>query len=79
MTECDKRLCLFCKNMQLEPAQSGYSEFTPESDVWMGCYKGHWELSLWKDTTETYREKLLMAQTCPDYDEIDMIEESSDG
>jgi len=61
-------ICLFCNHFYYSPATPGYSEMTPGSDASMGCYKNLVDFDLWDDDTETYRQKMLTAVNCPQFD-----------
>ena len=43
--------CLDCEHFYFEPACHGYSDMTPGWDMRIGCYKDHWELDRYEDTT----------------------------
>ena len=61
--------CLDCEHFYFEPACRGYSDMTPGWDMRIGCYKDNWELDKYEDTTEDYREYLLSARECSDFEE----------
>ena len=58
-------------------------EYTPGSDVSIGCGLNLWELDNLDDTEDTYRRKMISAETCASLDtrpvigpfEVDMIAE----
>ena len=61
------RLCLFCKHFLFINADRGYSDQTPGEDALMGCLKDHYDVNLFLDTPQEYRDKILTAETCEDY------------
>lgn len=58
--------CLFCKHFEFQPEYPGYSEWTPGSPLRMSCDRDHWAL----DGIVDFRETMLTAQTCPDYEAV---------
>lgn len=69
-----KRLtCLFCKHFYFCGAEPGYSEYTPGSDAAMECTKNYWSMNN-LDTTEDLRIKMLSAETCADFEMVDLQE-----
>jgi hypothetical protein len=58
--------CLLCKSFYFDPGEPAYSECTPGSDMSIGCMKV-WSLD-GDDTEDTYREKMLSAEWCEDYE-----------
>jgi len=73
----DTRICLFCEQFYICPADPGYSDMTPGSDVTINCTKGYWEIDLYDDYVDKYREKLSGAKTCPDWEPCEMITEGT--
>jgi len=65
------KICIFCKRFAFETGEQGWSEVTPGSDAWVGCRDDVWTLDDYVDTTETYRAKLLSAETCKSFDPVD--------
>ena len=66
--------CLFCKHFAYYSATRGYSEYTPGDTGNIGC--GHKnEYWYWDSyafvTEEEFRNYMLMANTCADYEEQD--------
>jgi hypothetical protein len=61
-------ICLFCKHFYFSAGWAGYSEYTPGGDADMGCNKHLVDFDMWGDTTETYRQKMLTAVNCPQFD-----------
>lgn len=68
MKEPVEKLCLWCKYFYLTVGSPGYSEYTPGSDFSMDCGKSHWDYKGVSDSENHYRECLLAAQVCPDYE-----------
>lgn len=64
----DKVNCLYCKYFYLLAGEYGYSEYTPGSDVRIGCDKGVWDLDNYMDTEVDFRRKMLTANECKYYD-----------
>lgn len=63
-----KRLtCMFCEFFYFIAADWGYGEYTPGSDMHMGCDIDHWKLDLYHDYDGSFRRKLLSAETCEDF------------
>ena len=58
------RTCLTCRSFYFEPATVGYSEYTPGGGMSIGCYRYEWELDEYEDTDESYRQKMMSAETC---------------
>jgi hypothetical protein len=66
------KLCVFCKHFYLDMGHPGYSELTPGYSASIECLKDHWNMSN-RDDTSTYREHIIKAETCPDYDSAGVI------
>ena len=64
MTE---RVCILCKKFRMYPADPGYSDITPGSDLSMYCRLEYWSLDVYRDHEDTYRAKITMAKDCKDY------------
>jgi len=64
----DKVNCLYCKYFYLLTAVTSYSEYTPGSDIYIGCDKGVWSLDNYMDTEVDFRRKMLTANECKYYD-----------
>lgn len=73
-----EKLCLFCKSFYFESAEHNYSEWTPGCDVSIGCYKGYFEVDIFKDTTKSYRKKLLTAQGCVSFVPVDEVAQKAE-
>jgi hypothetical protein len=63
-----EKTCILCKHIYMHPSCRGYSEYTPGYDATIGCQLGKWYVSLHRDTTETYRAKLLSAKDCDQFE-----------
>lgn len=60
-------ICLDCRYFEFYPFYPGYSEYTPGSDMSIGCGKDYWcanECS----SQEQFKEKMCSATTCKDYE-----------
>ena len=64
------RLCIFCRYFYFLPGEKVDSDTTPGYDAEIYCSKGHWALDVLGDNTEIFRENLLKARACADYDEV---------
>ena len=63
-----KKLCLFCRHFNVEGPQRGWSDVTPGSDTFVGCYwREHWQVDE-SYTTWTFNQKMKMAETCEDFE-----------
>ena len=63
-----EKLCFWCKHFWIGDAIPDYSEYTPGSNFSMNCSKAHWVFDAELETEESFREKLLTALTCGDYE-----------
>ncbi len=70
-----RRLCIFCKNMDMQTANPAYSEVTPGTDFYALCWKNHWELDGFECSTFEYRNAIFKAATCDDWELDDTFEE----
>ena len=70
------RLCVLCKYFLFSMGSPGYSDMTPGSDASISCMKLHWEMSNYGDVDE-YRANIIMADTCPDYEEAQLAQEQN--
>jgi hypothetical protein len=68
-----EKICLFCKYFRFLPATPGYSDVTPGNDAWIGCGLNYWQLDHWEDNEESYRAKQLTAQTCKEFEQVDLV------
>ena len=59
--------CLLCHHFYFSPATAGYSEYTPGGEMSVGCYLDKWELDEYEDTDESYRHKMMSAETCKEF------------
>lgn len=66
MGKC-RRICIACKRFRLSTADYGYSEYTPGTQFNMSCDKNHWDFDPYRETEDTFREKLLTAKNCEDF------------
>jgi len=62
-----EKICCFCKHFYLDMGDPGYSELTPGYEGSVECLKGHWKMRTF-DTVETYRENILTAKKCKDWE-----------
>jgi hypothetical protein len=58
------KLCLECKNLDWSTAEPGYSEYTPGSDMYIGCRKDKWRFDNYLTTATEWGKMLRMAETC---------------
>jgi len=70
-----EKICLFCKRFYFSTGDYGYSDMTPGYEATLTCLKNHWDVDNYLDTTTVYREKLLTAKSCKDWDLLDDFEE----
>ena len=75
-------LCVFCKHWRFDGGSPDYSELTLGDEATIGCAKKHWPCPsrAWAYSEEahplhnyseyTFREAILCAQTCPDYEQV---------
>jgi hypothetical protein len=63
-----EKICLFCKHFYFSTGDPGYSDMTPGEDMHILCLKVYWYIDNYEDTTETYRQKLLTAKMCKDFE-----------
>jgi hypothetical protein len=62
--------CWNCKHIYMQPAEPGYSEYTPGSDVSISCRKGHWDFDACETSEEKARELFRTANNCKDFEDI---------
>jgi hypothetical protein len=62
-----KKVCLFCKYFVWRQASPDWSEVTPGSDLELYCERHYWQVDPYEDTRETYRKKILTAESCDCY------------
>jgi hypothetical protein len=73
-----EKLCVFCKDWYFDGGDTGYSEYTPGYNASMGCYKDRWKkgtksISIMNIySQEEFRKIILQAQTCPDYEQVNV-------
>jgi hypothetical protein len=63
--------CIGCKHFWVDMGSPGYSELTPGDDFSIYCNKNHWEFRKFS-TEEHFKQCLKTANTCQDYDEIEI-------
>lgn len=69
------KVCILCKHIYMDFGSPTYSEYTPGSEWTFTCCKSMWEKMTGSGTSESeYREKLLKADTCPHYEEVESAE-----
>ena len=66
-----EKTCWNCECVSYYSAQPHYSDFTPGAEAELCYIKGHWTVNFFDDSLREVRKKLLMAQTCKDYKEIE--------
>lgn len=64
----EPRVCILCKHWFLD-YDEGYSEFTPGEGFVTECDKGHWSLVGPDINQREFRDNILAAETCLDYEE----------
>jgi hypothetical protein len=69
-----EKICIFCDHFRFLPACRDCSEYTPGEDAAIYCGADHWEVSWYGDNERSYRNKLLTAGTCADFNQIDLEE-----
>ncbi len=65
--------CLFCTHFHYISGQPDYGEYTPGSDISIGCGLNLWELDNTGDTEDDFRRKMISAETCAHYDDQPLI------
>ena len=63
-----EKICLFCKWFYFTAGTKGWSEYTPGSEMDIGCEKDHWDVCVEEDREYMLREKMLRARKCKDYE-----------
>ncbi len=63
-----EKLCLFCEHFYFNTGDPDWSDVTPGDDAEMGCNKGVITLDLFDDTLTSYRQKIMTAQNCLEYE-----------
>jgi hypothetical protein len=66
----DPKVCILCKHWFLD-YDEGYSEWTPGVGFYTECAKEHWVLTGPGTKQREFRDKILTAETCPDYEEVE--------
>ena len=66
-----EKICWNCEHVHYSQSSPSYSEYTPGYDAKLDCCKGYWTIDFDEDALRDVRRKLLMAETCKDYKEID--------
>lgn len=75
MTQIPERICIFCKYFYMVTGQPDYSDWTPGNEMEIGCIKGYWAVDNYVDDEVSYRDKLLTAGDCDNWEIIDGYEE----
>ena len=60
-----EKLCVFCKKLDFNESSGG--DYPDPST--MRCSLGHWRDEVTLYTLDDFRKKILIAKSCPDYDE----------
>lgn len=68
--------CVLCKHFYFDPGHEDYSDLTPGESTIIGCNKDHYRMEAFDTTEEKYRENMLKANTCSDFEKADFIKES---
>lgn len=64
-----RKICVLCKHFHIDLGEPDWSDVTPGHFADVGCRKDHWEFSAGDGMTrEQYREAILTAETCPDFE-----------
>ena len=65
------RLCVFCKHFDITDGEPGYSEWTPGSDMRIGCGKYLWSVeNMETGGPEKFRVEIKRAATCGEWQEV---------
>ena len=64
-----EKLCLTCSHFNLSNQEPDWSDATPGQRFSIDCYRNHWQFDTYNSTAGDMRKYILMAQTCPDYEE----------
>lgn len=59
-----------CRHWDISVSEPNWSDWTPGRRFEMWCRNGHWLLDPYTDGTETLRRYMLMAGSCPDFDQV---------
>ena len=59
--------CILCKHFRFETGEGDLSEITPGTDAEVLCLRRKWEINLYDDSTESFRQKLSSAADCAEY------------
>lgn len=59
--------CIECVHIRFDPGSLSHSELTPGYDCMFDCSKRHWSMANARDSTQSLRVKLLMAERCVDF------------
>jgi hypothetical protein len=69
--------CLFCAHFYFSDGYQGYSEMTPGKDTEIYCGLGYWSNGDdWGLSEDQFRQCMLMAHTCKDYNPIHLRKEN---
>lgn len=61
------KTCILCEHFEFESATRGFSSRTPGDAAIMSCNKNHFYNSLGSISENEYRENLLKANSCTDF------------
>ena len=65
----DPRTCILCRHWDIF-FEGDYSDQTPGSGFYSRCMKSHWSIYGYELSRKAYREKILTANNCNDYEEV---------
>ena len=72
------KTCILCKHYLFFGGEPDYSDFTPGDEWESECKRGRWHMSGRHTYTEEYRETLLTANTCKDFELCDLLKKEQD-
>jgi hypothetical protein len=64
-----ERTCISCDYWRFDAGSEGYSELTPGWNWSSYCGKNHWSADGVNESEEGYRDKLLTAGDCKDFEQ----------
>jgi hypothetical protein len=67
-----RKTCVLCKHFSWISGDHGYSEVTPAYPPSVYCLKSHWVIDLELCSENEYRQTMLTAETCKDFEETDI-------
>jgi hypothetical protein len=65
------RNCVICVHWRFDVGEPAFGDYSPGEPPASRCDRGHWRLIGEEDDEDSYREKLLTAHKCPDFDEYE--------